>query len=301
MPHAAPASLPRARHDLLRLALAWWLALLALCAMPAGAQALAAQVQVPPLHAHVTDLAGMLQPGQRSTLEHVLAEYEARSGSQIAILLISKTEPEGIEDYAIRVADAWKVGRKGIDDGVILIVAKDNPKALRRMMIATGRGVQGSLTDAQSKRVLQDVIAPYFVKSDYYGGLTAGVSAIMPLLAQEHFAAPTRNPERQHAPTPGWFIALVSAFLLLFGFAGWAAIVSRRRSARAKVRGGSTKARGGRGNGSSLDNNTRDTTNGFVLGSLSSSGGGDSGSSGGGGGLSGDGGSFDGGGASGDW
>jgi uncharacterized protein len=118
-------------------ALALWLVLAGLSATPAAAQT---QVAVPPLQAHVTDLAGMLQPAQRDALDSTLSEYETRTGSQIAILLLSKTEPEGIEDYAVRVADAWKLGRKGIDDGVILLVAKDNPKALRRMMILTGRG-----------------------------------------------------------------------------------------------------------------------------------------------------------------
>ncbi|WP_353155955.1 TPM domain-containing protein, partial [Herminiimonas fonticola] len=117
-------------------------------------------VAVPPLKERVTDLAGMLNAGQRTTLENVLADYETRTGSQIAVLLINSTEPETIEQYSIRVADAWKLGRKGVDDGVILLIAKNNSAASGRMRIETGRGVQGVLTDAQSKRVLQDVIAP---------------------------------------------------------------------------------------------------------------------------------------------
>ena len=140
-------ALPRVSR-LSRLVLACWLALLAVLALPAMAQ----QVPVPPLQSHVTDLVGMLQPDQRATLDNVLSQYDARTGSEIAVLLLSKTAPEGIEDYAVRVADAWKLGRKGIDDGVILLVAKDNTRALRRLMIVTGRGVQGALTDAQSKR-----------------------------------------------------------------------------------------------------------------------------------------------------
>ncbi|MGZ5780549.1 MAG: TPM domain-containing protein, partial [Burkholderiaceae bacterium] len=145
---------------------------------------------IPPLTSHVTDTVGMLNEKQRATLENVLTEYETRTGSQIAVLLISSTEPEAIEQYSIRVADAWKIGRKGVDDGAILIVAKDNPKALRRLRIEAGRGVQGTLTDAQSKRILQDVIAPHFRQNDFYGGLVAGVSAITSLLDQEHFPAP---------------------------------------------------------------------------------------------------------------
>jgi uncharacterized protein len=147
-------------------------------------------VAVPPYAARVTDTAGMLTSSQRSALEGVLADYESRSGSQIAVLLLPSTAPESIEQYSIRVAEAWKLGRKGVDVGVLLLVAKDNPSSLRRLRIEAGRGVQGSLTDAQSKRVLQDVIAPHFRQNDYYGGLAAGVSAIATLIDKEHLRAP---------------------------------------------------------------------------------------------------------------
>ncbi|AIY43398.1 Beta-propeller domains of methanol dehydrogenase type [Collimonas arenae] len=276
--------------------LALWLALLSLLsilALPAAAQTMAAQVAVPPLQSHVTDLVGMLQPDQRTALDNTLSEYETRTGSQIAILLLSKTEPEGIEDYAVRVADAWKLGRKGIDDGVILLVAKDNPKALRRMMILTGRGVQGTLTDAQSKRVLQDIIAPYFSKGDFYGGLTAGISAIMPLLDQENFAPPSRKAAQAQEPSSDLLGAL--APLLFFGFIILITIISRARG-------------GGAGSGRSLNSNVWGNAAGVIIGSILSQGGrggggfgGGGGSFGGGGGFSGGGGGFDGGGASGDW
>lgn len=147
-------------------------------------------VPVPKYTARVTDQAGMLTAQQRGALEGVLRDYEARSGSQIAVLLVSSTAPEAIEQYGIRVAEAWKLGRKGVDDGVLLLVAKDNPSSLRRLRIEAGRGVQGSLTDAQSKRVLQDVIAPHFRQGDYYGGLAAGVSAIATLIDKERLPAP---------------------------------------------------------------------------------------------------------------
>ena len=146
---------------------------------------------VPPLKSRVTDTIGMLTPDQRNALENVLKEHEDRTGNQIAVLLVASTAPEAIEQYSIRVADAWKLGRKGIDDGVILLVARDNPSALRRLRIEAGRGVQGSLTDAQSKRILQDVIAPHFRQNDFYGGLAAGVSAISALIDKENLPAPT--------------------------------------------------------------------------------------------------------------
>ena len=176
------------------------LAVLALLALViTGARAADGFVPVPPQAARVTDQAGMLTAQQRSALDGVLADYERKTGSQIAVLLVPSTAPEAIEQYSIRVADAWKLGRTGVDDGVLLVVAKDNPSALRRLRIEAGRGVQGTLTDAQSKRVLQDVIAPHFRQGDFYGGLAAGVSAIATLLDREHFPAPPGGAR----PSPG--------------------------------------------------------------------------------------------------
>jgi len=174
--------------------------LILLALVVTGARAADGFVAVPAHAARVTDQAGMLNAQQRSALDGVLADYERKTGSQIAILLVSSTAPEAIEQYSIRVAEAWKLGRKGIDDGVLLVVAKDNPTSLRRLRIETGRGVQGTLTDAQSKRVLQDVIAPHFRQGDFYGGLAAGVSSIATLLDKEHFPAP---PGAQGSARPG--------------------------------------------------------------------------------------------------
>lgn len=178
-------------RTVLGLALVGLLALLVLVVTGASARAAdAGFVAVPAKAARVTDQAGMLTAQQRSALEGVLADYERKSGSQIAVLLLPSTAPEAIEQYSIRVADAWKLGRRGVDDGVLLVVAKDNPSSLRRLRIEAGRGVQGTLTDAQSKRVLQDVIAPHFRQNDFYGGLAAGVSAIATLLDKERLPAP---------------------------------------------------------------------------------------------------------------
>jgi uncharacterized protein len=237
---------------------------------------LGAQQPIAPLKAHVTDLAGMLNQQQRSALDTVLSEYEQKTGSQIAILLVPSTAPEAIEQYSIRVADAWKLGRKGQDDGVLLLVAKDNPQALRRLRIEAGRGVQGVLTDAQSKRVLQDVIAPHFRQNDYYGGLVAGVGAITALLNQESFAAPQ---QKAPASVGSWWP------LLLFGLLAWGAMFR----SRGKVH------RGGWGHGAA------GVLLGSALGGGFGHGGGGFGGGRGGGGFSGGGGGFDGGGASGNW
>ncbi len=184
----------------------WFALLLMTLATHAWAQDF---VAVPPLQTRVTDLAGMLKPDERSKLESVLKEHEERTGNQFAVLLVNSTAPEAIEQYSIRVADAWKLGRKGVDDGVILVVAKDNPSALRRLRIEAGRGVQGSLTDAQSKRILQDVIAPHFRQNDYYGGLSAGMAAIAATVAKEQLPANQKAAAVDEGGIAAWLPFLV--------------------------------------------------------------------------------------------
>ena len=268
----------------------WTCALALALAAPAFAQL----KEVPPLSTRVVDQAGMLEPAQRQRLEAVLADYEAKTGSQIAVLLVKSTEPEAIEQYSIRVSEAWKLGRKGVDDGVLLLVARDNPSALRRLRIEAGRGVQGVLTDAQSKRILQDVIAPHFRQNHFYEGLVAGVGAIATLLNQEAFPAPPQQqaPQRQAADEGGGF-PLFGILAIVIGFSLLRSIFRPRRRARMAPGWGHS------GLGSA--------TTGFILGNIiggmgRGGGGGFSGGGGfGGGGFSGGGGSFDGGGASGDW
>jgi uncharacterized protein len=244
-------------------------------------------VAVPPLQARVTDLAGMLKPDERKRLESVLKEHEDRSGNQVAVLLVPSTAPESIEQYSIRVTDAWKLGRKGVDDGVLLLVARDNPPSLQRLRIEAGRGVQGSLTDAQSKRILQDVIAPHFRQNDYYGGLVAGIAAIHAAVDKENLPAP--QPGQQQVDTGDVFEWLP---MLLFGFVILTMLFGRRRRR------------------SAFTSNNWGRSAGVILGSglgwgtgndLRGRGGWGGGFGGGGGGFSGGGGGFDGGGASGNW
>lgn len=266
-----------------------------LLALAFSAPAFAQLKEVPALTARVTDQAGMLDASQRQRLEAVLADYETRTGSQIAVLLVKSTEPEAIEQYSIRVSDAWKLGRKGVDDGVLLLVARDNPGALRRLRIEAGRGVQGVLTDAQSKRILQDVIAPHFRQNHFYEGLVAGVGAIATLLNQEAFPAPQQQqqPQRQAAPADGGF-PLWAIFAILAGAFMLRSMFRPRRGNTVRSRRGQTDW-GGAATGFILGN---------VIGSIGRGGGGGGGFGGGGfggGGFSGGGGSFDGGGASGDW
>nr|WP_157122868.1 TPM domain-containing protein [Pandoraea oxalativorans] len=197
----------------------WALALASLCwlALPASAQAL---VAVPALTARVTDLTGTLTAEQRNALEAQLAQYEQQRGSQIFVLMLPSTAPETIDQYSIRVADAWKAGRKSVDDGVIMLIAKDNPNDLRKMRIELGRGVQGSLTDAISGRILRDVMAPYFRNGDFFGGIAAGTAAVQAAMNNEALPAPnlpsTRAPHSDLSDfLPLLFIVFIIAMVVI--------------------------------------------------------------------------------------
>ena len=143
-------------------------------------------VAVPPLQARVTDLTGTLSPEQAASLEAELAQFEKARGSQIAILLVPGTQPESIEAYSIRVAEAWKLGRKGIDDGILVLVAKND----RKLRIEVGRGLEGAVPDAIAKRIVAETIGPRFKDGDFYGGLKAGVAKLQTVIGGEALPPP---------------------------------------------------------------------------------------------------------------
>lgn len=149
-----------------------------------------AQVPVPSLTGHVTDQTGTLTAEQKAALEQTLTAFEARKGSQLAVLMVASSAPEEIEQYAIRVAEQWKLGRKKVDDGAILIVAK-NDRALR---IEVGYGLEGALNDLTSKRIISDVILPRFKGQDFYGGISAGVAQIIRVIDGEPLPEPSSAP-----------------------------------------------------------------------------------------------------------
>lgn len=272
---------------------ALWLA----AALPARAQS--DVVAVPPLAARVTDLTGTLSAEQKSALEQVLADYEQQRGSQIFVLMVPSTAPEPIEAYGIRVADAWKAGRKGVDDGAIILIAKDNPASLRKMRIEVGRGLEGALTDAQSKRVLQDVMAPHFRQGDFYGGLSAGISAIQTVIAQESLPPAERAKRQQSGGGIGdWLPVLFPLAIIVFFVLSAAMRSGGRVTGSLPGRPGSRVMMGNRGWGPGTIGGL-----GGGLGGGWGRGGGDfGGGSGGGGGFGGGGGGdFGGGGASGNW
>src|SRR5258706_3655302 len=152
----------------------------------AGLSPASGEVAVPPLSAHVTDLTGTLSAQQVQDLESRLASFERGKGSQIAVLMLPSTQPETIEEYAIRVDDAWKIGRARVDDGVIHVVAKND----RKLRVEVGRGLEGAIPDAVAKRVIAEVITPHFKANDFYGGIAAGTGALMKLIEGEGLPAP---------------------------------------------------------------------------------------------------------------
>ncbi len=196
-----------------RLQRAGWFAVLLMVALVAfGALA---QVAVPPLKARVTDLTGTLTGEQRAALEERLAAFEARKGSQIAVLLVPTTQPETIEQYGIRVGETAKIGRKKVDDGAILIVATKD----RALRIEVGYGLEGALPDAVAKRIISEDIVPHFKQGDIYGGVNAGLSRMMSVIDGEALPAPQRTASTK-SDGGGFEGLLVIGFMLVFVIGG---------------------------------------------------------------------------------
>lgn len=147
-----------------------------------------AEVAVPPLSARVTDLTATLDAQQTQALESRLAAFEANKGAQIAVLLVPTTQPETIEQFALRVVEAWKLGRKGVDDGALLLAAKDD----RALRIEVGYGLEGALNDATAKRIIAEIITPFFRRGEFYAGIDSGTAAMMRVIEGEPLPQPKR-------------------------------------------------------------------------------------------------------------
>jgi uncharacterized protein len=278
-----------------------------------------ADVAVPPLTARVTDLTGTLSGGAVSRIETKLADFESRKGSQIAVLIVPTTQPEEIEQFGIRVAEAWKIGRKGTSDGAILIVAKDD----RRARIEVGQGLEGALPDAIASRIIADTVTPHFKLGEFDGGVEAGVDQMISVINGEPLPAPDTKWEHRSGLGNILPILLIVVFVAsgvlralfgrLFGSVatgglagGIAWLLSHLLPIGlgagvvaflfAMLAGSSSRGwSGGSGWGGGLGGGL----GGFGGGGFGGFGGG--GGGGGGGGFSGGGGSFSGGGASGSW
>ena len=271
-------------------------------------------VAVPKLEKRVTDLTASLSAADEARISARIAAIEQKKGAQIAVLIVASTAPEVIFDYALRVAEAWKLGRKGVDDGLLFVVAKDD----RKMQILTGPGLQGVMTDVVSRRIIAEIVAPRFREGDFAGGIFDAVDKISAVIDGEALPPPT--PKRQSTSSQSGgsvnflvlavFAAIFAAPILramLGRFLGAGATAGITGAAAWFIAGGLLfpavagvivflvallygSGSGGHGGGGGI---------GGGFGGIG--GGGWSGGGGGGGGFSGGGGGFDGGGASGDW
>lgn len=249
--------------------LRFWTALFALCAVILHAKVSVA-LQVPPLQGRVNDQAALLSPATKSSLTERQGQFESKTGHQLAVLTIPSLEGYPIEDFSLRVVEAWKLGKRGKDDGILLLVVANDHK----MRIEVGYGLEGELPDIAAGRIIRDVMAPHFKRGDYNGGVSAAVDAIIektgggaaaPAAGQPQ-AAVSRRPVGPFGRLISWIfkLAFFGIFALVLLFVWFVNLFNPRR-----------RYYGGFGGGF--------------------------GGGGGGGGFSGGGGSFGGGGASGDW
>ena len=271
---------------------------------------------IPALRARVTDETNTLSASERQALEAKLAGWEQRSGNQLVVLLVPSTKPEPIEAYSIRVAEAWKIGRKGQDNGALFVVAKND----RKMRIEVGYGLEGVLTDVTSRRIIAEDVAPRFRENQFAAGINAGVDRIIAVVGTgQPLPAQAAPPQRRDSgfdfqtllillfvgvPIVGGILSRVLGRLLgstlgggIVGAGAWFLAGSLAIAVGAGVIAFFVMLLFSAGGGIGRRGGTWIPTGGWGGGGL----GGGGGFGGGGGGFSGGGGSFGGGGASGGW
>lgn len=167
-------------------------------------------VPVPALQHRVTDLTQTLTPGQQGQLEAKLADFEQQKGSQIAVLIVPSTKPEEIEQYSIRVVDAWKLGREKPDDGVLVLVAKDD----RKMRIEVGYGLEGAIPDLIAKRIITEIMVPSFRQGDFYGGINNAVEQLMRLISGENLPEPVHSKPNGGKLWDMMYLLFIGAFVV---------------------------------------------------------------------------------------
>jgi len=189
--------------------LIWLLLICLLISSPALA------LDLPALRGHVNDYAALLSPARAAALEQLLSEFEKSDSTQIVVLTVPTLGGENLEEFSIRVAEAWKIGQKGVDNGVILLVAK----AERKVRIEVGRGLEGKLTDLVSGRIIRADIAPKFKTGDFDGGISAGVNALIQVAKGEYKAPRDLHQGKRGVPpifTLLVFLAVAAVFLSSF-------------------------------------------------------------------------------------
>jgi len=198
--------------------------LLLAAALVLAAFPLAAQQPVPRLTGRVVDVTSTLTESERAALEQKLAALEQRKGSQVVVLMVKTTQPEALEQFSLRVAEAWKIGRGKTDDGILVVVAKDD----RNMRIEVGYGLEGAVPDALAKRIIAEQITPHFRDGDYAGGLNAGVDALAKLIDGEPLPPPAAQSPRDARDRGNGGPGFGSFLGLLFVLAVFVAPVLRR-------------------------------------------------------------------------
>ena len=169
---------------------------------------------IPPLTNRVTDATGTLTEGEKADLENFLAQVEAQKGSQIAVLMVPTTQPEALEQYSLRVVEAWKLGREKINDGLLLVVAKND----HHMRFEVGYGLEGALPDAVCNRIIDEIITPSFRSDDFAGGIRSGLEAAVKIIQSESLPPPTQQPGRGRGAKIPLQLLLPIAFVGIFVF-----------------------------------------------------------------------------------
>ncbi len=169
-------------------------------------------VKIPVLSSRVTDVTGTLSSNQIISLEQKLGAFETAKGTQIAILLIPTTQPEAIEQYSLRVVEKWKLGRKKVDDGILLIIAKED----RRLRIEVGYGLEGAVNDVTAQRIIREVITPYFKQNLYFEGVDAGVDRLMKVIDGESLPPPKVKSQEVNVGGDMEGILLIAFMLSIF-------------------------------------------------------------------------------------
>ncbi|MCY7354696.1 MAG: TPM domain-containing protein [Lysobacter sp.] len=181
---------------------------LLLAFLPAIASA--QQAEIPPLTSPVIDTTGTLTTAQKQQIEQQALALQQRKGSQLQVLMVPSTQPETIEQYTVRAFEQWKLGRKGVDDGVLLVVAKDD----RRVRIEPGYGLEGAIPDISAGRIIQEYLAPKFRADDYGGGIIDATAALVKLIDGETLPEPMADNRGKETSGGSWLFALFAAFIV---------------------------------------------------------------------------------------
>ncbi|MCF6189209.1 MAG: YgcG family protein [Cocleimonas sp.] len=171
-----------------------------------------AEIAIPELKSRITDVTNTLTAEQKTHLEQALERLEKEKGSQLAVLIVPTTSPEAIEDYSIRVAEQWKLGRKDVDDGVLLLIAKND----RKMRIEVGYGLEGAITDFSAGRIIKEYIAPEFRQGRFYNGVFAGVERLSGLIKGEPLPEPATKQGTGNDDPSLFFMIFAASFAAPF-------------------------------------------------------------------------------------